>query len=165
MKATLVNHTRDGVPIWSVVDNKRLVAMSYTVCGGHYTMRRYCRGCGSDVSLMHPRYAELRTRIDQAITQAQESSMDHTFALTLVHRAACKEAVATADAHLNNVGLPTYSQLVAALGKLIPLADEAVTDRQATLDELPEDVALVGLMADDLTTARELYALAAPVAV
>lgn len=57
--------------------------------------------------------------------------------------------------------IPAYGELVDALGKMIPLAAEAVTDRQATVEVLAEDAALVSAFADDLTTAREVYELAA----
>lgn len=76
--------------------------------------------------------------------------------VTAPQLAARQEAVANADAHLNNVGLPTYAQLVAALGTLIPLAAEAVADRMAG-ESWPEDQALVAQYNADLDAARVLY--------
>ncbi len=48
------------------------------------------------------------------------------------------EAIANADAHTNNVGLPTYSELVEALNILLPLAKSRAEDmHEVAGDESP----------------------------
>lgn len=65
MKATLSSRI-GGVPLYRIEDDRNV----YRVINGRYTADRFLRGGRrSNFSIMHPRYAALRARIDAAIKE------------------------------------------------------------------------------------------------
>lgn len=63
MKADFAGSGSKQGDMWSV----HSASNRYIVFGGHYTMSRWANGRDQQVSIMHPRYAGLRARIDAAI--------------------------------------------------------------------------------------------------
>lgn len=59
-------------PIWNIESEiGDGVTSPFQLVNGVYSARRYVRGRPILVSIMHPRYANLRARIDAAIAEAK----------------------------------------------------------------------------------------------